>query len=86
MEKEEEIKRLRRELVPKALPMPCFHLPFDPKRLAIICMLYHNIDRLLYKNVSHEIQLINLHVCKFQVNGTTYHTGGAKISLQAIAG
>ncbi|KAG9439819.1 hypothetical protein H6P81_019984 [Aristolochia fimbriata] len=32
LEEEEEIKRLRRELVPKAQPMPYFDRPFVPKR------------------------------------------------------
>ncbi|XP_072979848.1 microtubule-destabilizing protein 60 isoform X1 [Typha angustifolia] len=32
LEEEEEIKRLRRELVPKAQPMPYFDRPFIPKR------------------------------------------------------
>lgn len=36
IEEEEEIKRLRKELVPKALPMPCFDRPFAPRRSAIL--------------------------------------------------
>ncbi|KAK1306483.1 hypothetical protein QJS10_CPA10g01953 [Acorus calamus] len=34
LEEEEEIKRLRRELVPKAQPMPYFDRPFIPRRSA----------------------------------------------------
>lgn len=32
LEEEEEIRRLRRELVPKAQPMPYFDRPFIPRR------------------------------------------------------
>ncbi|KAH6829678.1 hypothetical protein C2S53_016232 [Perilla frutescens var. hirtella] len=32
LEEEEEIRRLRKELIPKALPMPYFDRPFVPKR------------------------------------------------------
>uniref|UniRef100_A0A7C9DQ81 TPX2 C-terminal domain-containing protein n=1 Tax=Opuntia streptacantha TaxID=393608 RepID=A0A7C9DQ81_OPUST len=32
LEEEEEIRRLRKELVPKAQPMPYFDRPFVPKR------------------------------------------------------
>lgn len=32
LEEEEEIKRLRKELIPKAQPMPYFDRPFIPRR------------------------------------------------------
>jgi Targeting protein for Xklp2 (TPX2) domain len=32
LEEEEEMRRLRKELVPKAQPMPFFDCPFIPKR------------------------------------------------------
>jgi len=35
MAEEEEVKRLRKELVPKAQPMPYFDRPFVPRRYDI---------------------------------------------------
>lgn len=32
MEEEEEIRRLRKELIPRAQPMPYFDRPFIPRR------------------------------------------------------
>ncbi|WOK92307.1 hypothetical protein Cni_G00998 [Canna indica] len=39
MEEEEEIRRLRRELVPKAQPMPYFDRPFIPKKSEKSCTI-----------------------------------------------
>lgn len=40
MEEEEEIRRLRKELVPKAQPMPYFDRPFIPKRWGSHLLFY----------------------------------------------
>lgn len=44
LEEEEEIRRLRKELVPKAQPMPYFDRPFVPKRLETLFSNLHKQD------------------------------------------
>jgi hypothetical protein len=48
LEEEEMIRQLRKELVPKAQPMPYFDRPFVPKRQVVFLVLITLSTRFLF--------------------------------------
>jgi hypothetical protein len=54
---EEEIRRLRKELIPKAQPMPYFDRPFIPRRYWLINITMNNLYIILAVSLAYHFEI-----------------------------